>query len=481
MWIKENKIKIARAVRAAVFLVILVVLVTFVSGVLEKKSSKQKLLPFFQEGENYDVLFLGISHMQVGVFPMELWDDYGIASFNFGESGTRLPWSYWVLKNALDYTNPSLVVVDTRRLEIESIDYYQFVRTNFDEFPLSKNKIAAAIDLFETWDERLNFLFPILQYHNRWSELTAADFGPVDCRTNKGARHYDGNNLHVAVPSAYKIISEDKKDAPGAVGDKYLRQIIELCQSRGIKVLLTELPYPANTKSQRLANGVQDIADEYGIDYINFLHMEDIVNFNTDMNDSGHMNDSGARKVTDYLGRFITENYEIPDHRNDEEYASWYGDYETYKAYKYERLRTQSKMDNILMLSSDQKLNYCIRVDGSSGILNDERMLQLIENMSQQTELSLLRTLPGTGLDYYLVVNNSEGKVWESTEGFANLEAGFAEITCGKNEGIPYMLVAGNVDNLFVPADEEGKVAKLNVVSFDGTTGELVSATAHVK
>lgn len=469
-------------IRCVVFLFTLVILLCGVNGILLKKDSKEKLIPFFQEKENFDVLFFGVSHMQVGVLPMELWKDYGIVSFNFGESGSKLPWSYWALKNALDYTEPSLVVLDVRSVEAEEMAYYSYVRTNFDEFPLSKTKIEAAMDLFTTWEERMSFLIPLLEYHNRWIDLGQEDFQKISTRTDKGARFYYGSNLKVAVPSKYNTLNYEDKLPPGEVGGTYLRKIIELCQNEGIDVILVEIPYPANGKSQRYANGIYDIAAEYDVDYINFLRMDGIVNFNTDMNDSNaHMNDSGSRKVTNYLGKYIQENYNIPDHRQDVAYESWYADYEEFKKDKYDRLREQDRMDVALMLLSDKNLNYSIYIDGKAGVWIDERMLQLVENLSQYQELSLLRQLVGTGQDYYLVVNNGEKCVWESSGGFDQLDAGFATITCGEAEDVPYLTRDEDGSNLFVPVDEAGTKPKVCIIAFDRDTKEIVHAISFEK
>lgn len=59
---------------------------------------------FYSDKGDYDVLFLGSSTMNMGISPMELWNDYGITSYNMADDAQRLPVDYWVLKNALAYT-----------------------------------------------------------------------------------------------------------------------------------------------------------------------------------------------------------------------------------------------------------------------------------------------------------------------------------------------------------------------------------------
>ena len=61
----------------------------------------------------------------------------------------------------------------------------------------------------------------------------------------------------------------------------------------------------------------------------------DTVDYQTDMHDpDSHLNPSGARKITDYMGRLLSQQYKIPDQRNNPEYQSWYEDAEQYRQEK---------------------------------------------------------------------------------------------------------------------------------------------------
>lgn len=69
-------------------------------GIVARKDSYFKYEPFFKQEENFDVLFMGTSHVLNAVYPMELWNDYGIVSYNFGGHGNYLPTTYCIMKNA---------------------------------------------------------------------------------------------------------------------------------------------------------------------------------------------------------------------------------------------------------------------------------------------------------------------------------------------------------------------------------------------
>ena len=269
----------------------------------------------------YDVLFLGDSIMNTGVFPMEMWEKYGIAGYNIASYGNTLPITYWALQNALDYAKPKLVVLDVQgvsksyKLSGNSSD----VHTAFDCYSISKTKIEALDDLMDDpnavdddgvayVDMKWEYLFTLGKYHARWSELTDTDFHPVYNR-EKGAKSV----IAVADVGDYDLIDEDMAtEESGQTGFVYLRKIIEDCQARGIDVLLVHLPYPANEQQQMDANAVAYIAEDYGLNYIDFVSMDQVADYATDCFDAHeHLNPSGARKVSDYLGRYITEHYDV--------------------------------------------------------------------------------------------------------------------------------------------------------------------------
>lgn len=389
-------------------LVTLALLIAALAGLtrlLERKASYSKYAPFFAQEEDFDVLFMGSSHLLNSVFPMELWKDYGIVSYNFGGHGNQLATSYWVMENALDYTTPKLMVIDCYYLEYEmktSMNFAQ-VHLSFDAFPLSRTKIRAAFDLLEdgafheSWTPdmaqrtRLNLLWDYAVYHDRWNALTEDDLDPA-VTVEKGAE----SRIAISVPNERAAVLPGSKLEGDTVGVRYLERMIQDCQDRGIDVLLTYLPFPATEVDLKNAARVQDIARDYGVGYIDFLDLQ-IEDPATDHYDAdSHLNPSGARKVTDYLGRYITEHYAIPDRRQDGAYRDWEVDYEAYADFKAANLKAQEDLDLYLMLLKDA--HYDVRVK-----MNDPRVwglthvAELMANLGMDAEALWDREPGGTG------------------------------------------------------------------------------------
>lgn len=409
---------VRKLIRAVIFILLLGLILGRMQYMFTRKESKKKLARFFQEQAGFDVLFTGISHMETGVSPMELYNDYGITSFNFGESGARLPFAYWTLRNALDYCSPKLVVIDVRRIDLEDKEADPYVRTNFDYFPLTKTKAEAVWDLFDGFEDRLSYLFPLIAYHDRWQELRRSDFGNIQYRIDNGTFYYGKAELAVFDPVHHSYVEPELVYKPGAVGEEYLRRMIELCQGKGIEVLLVELPFPGTRRDQRFANSVQAIADEYGVNFLNYHHIEGVVDYDTDMTNQTHVNDSGMHKTTYSIGRFITDHYDLPDRRRDSAYASWTQQYnKKFTEYKYKRIGLREEPDVFLMTLADRRVDTYIHIKRGASLYENETIVRLLKNICLKKDLKRIEKAVEKKAEYRALIINSRGESAESYSG----------------------------------------------------------------
>lgn len=372
----------------SVILCCLVFLLLFAASwkFLMRKGSYIKNDDFYSYKGNYDVLFLGTSHVVMGVSPMELWHDYGMASYNLANHGQWIPIDYWVLKNALDYTKPKLVVIDVRAIDIAnnkvSPEHAAQTHESFDRMPLSKNKIAAIYDLFPA-GERMEYLFDFSIYHTRWKEIDESFWERAEPSVEKGANIDNSNNFELTKVFPIKppkLLDKNDMNLEETTGKQYLRKIIELCQSEGIEILLTSLPYAPNAGYQRWLNSAQTIAEEYGVPYLDMIQEDTFVNYRTDFFDEDHLNSSGARKATKVIGDYISGHFDIPDLRESKEAAEWNLDYEEYTDYKVEWMQSQKSLDAYLMLLADKNFSAVVEIYNPR-IWKDDLYRDLFENL----------------------------------------------------------------------------------------------------
>lgn len=474
------KKKLFGFIKILTFFVLLSVVFIKVTKVLERKTSPAMYQPFFEQKADYDVLFVGTSHVVNGIFPMELWEKYGIVSYNFGGHGNEMGTNYWVMENALDYTTPKLVVIDVFGVHsaLKRSATAEQMHEAFDAFPVSKTKYNMVRDLFDDETEdvyasRWEYLWDFGKYHSRWNDLKEEDFN-VRLNREKGAE----SRIDVAVPADYPVCAPEETMQEYTMGMEYLCKMIEDCQSRGIEVLLTHLPYPSEPGYQMAANSVYTIADMYGVDYINFVHMNNVVDYTTDCYDvSSHLNPSGARKVTDYLGNYIMSNYEIPDRREDAAYVQWKEDYAEYVKMKYDNLQAQEYLDDYLMLLRDETINACVYLDAQSGYLQDPMIDKLLNNVRIYDSLPVLPQAAQGGSSYLFIADNTKSETKESAlhepEEVFDTSMGTLVYRCDE-QGNAALYLEGGEENWLMPEGENRKVLA-KVIVFDRETGEIVS------
>lgn len=451
--------------------VCLAVGIRFVTRLVDPRTGYEKRKEFVEEGDTYDVLFFGNSHMANAVYPQELWNDYGIASYNLAGFGIPLPATYWVMQDALDYAQPKMIVVDCYSIGKEDkVGRLEMLHASLDAMPLNVRKIRMIRELIDDPKDRLEFYWDFAIYHDRWWDLDQADF-------EKPERFEKGAQIAVDVVAPRELSPKpDKFIEKETVGTAYLRQIIEECQSRKIELLLTYLPFPASEEDWMEALYMERLAREYGVSCVNFLDLQ-VVDLEVDCSDaSSHLNGSGGRKVTAYLGQYIEQHYDIADRRSEEAYSSWNEDYRRYTDYKLGIMGGLEAVDKYLMMLTDPAFDCCIYINGESGVWQDNEMyMPLIDNLSgKMTEK--LEEAAASGADYFLVVDHQKGQIYECVgEETLQAECSFGKV-CYKNgeNGAKGLFIQDEEEN-YLHVTPQGSEAAVQVVVTGRENGDIVN------
>lgn len=400
------KKRVGQTVIVIISVMVFILLYFKVNDLLVSKESINKYDEFYQETEDYDVLFLGSSHMMNTVYPMELWEQYGITSYNLANSAEALPGSYWVLKNALDYKKPKVVIVDCFLSGYFKIfpDRESFSHLFYDALPLSQNKIDAIEDLLP--EQREEFLWDFSLYHSRWNELSERDF---ELRTVP----YRGAEILTGYSNWAGVVYTDEAVDVNGLSVTYIRLMKELCDENDIQLVLCCIPYAAQESEQQAHNGFYKLADELGVEYLNLISA-DIVDYEIDMQDRGHLNASGARKVTEYMGEWILSNCNVvPKY----ELENWSEDYKEYLQDKCSRIEKQTNIYAELLLLHDEDFDVSIILKESELLLEDPILNKMINNI---TNLTLEYSEDGTAdveICVYLNGEMMDHKRFNATEG----------------------------------------------------------------
>lgn len=100
---------------------------------------------------------------------------------------------------------------------------------------------------------------------------------------------------------------------PAGLMEEYLNRILQLCEENEIKLILVKTPSTAGNVGKY--NFLNQYAAEHNVQYIDFneksLYMEIGYDFQIDNRDNDHLNIWGGKKVTDYIGRVLVDQYAV--------------------------------------------------------------------------------------------------------------------------------------------------------------------------
>ena len=312
-----------------------------ISNILRQKTGAQvdMIHSFYSEPKDtVDVLCLGSSHGYSGVQTNIMWNEFGITSYVLCSPRQSAASSYYLLKEALNYQKPKVVLLESYYLRSPNLYVEEVtVRQAFDGVRMGEVKQEMIEDLIGdySWKEKLSYYIPFIAYHSRWSMLKDADFN---------SRPYlRGSIVDFDIyPMENPGVPETGKDMP-ETASKYFEMIEQLCDENCIQLVVFATPYGVANKIESYMNsqmtnvGLETYLAEKEIPFFYYQKMDEVgIDYAMDFRDHGHMNTYGAAKITKHLGNFLREEYGIADHRQDEAYQSWNEDYAKFEEYANE-------------------------------------------------------------------------------------------------------------------------------------------------
>lgn len=310
----------------------------YVNGIVEGAFTADY---YNEKNKDFDVIFIGDCEVYENFSPVTLWQKYGINSYIRGNAEQYIWQSYYMLEDVLRYDTPKVVIFNVQSLQFDESQSEAYNRMTLEGMKWSSSKVNAILASMKEEENFLDYVFPILRYHTRWKELTSDDFKYL-FKSRKVT--HNGYYMRVDVLPA-KDVPEGRKLLDYSFGEnawKYLDMMTDLCAKKGIELILIKAPslYPYWYEEWDVQ--VRDYAESKSLRYINFLELTDEIgiDYDTDTYDAGlHMNLSGAEKLADYIGSVLSEEYNVPDRRNEKELSEIWkkkiNDYETEKAEQY--------------------------------------------------------------------------------------------------------------------------------------------------
>ncbi|MDR1705516.1 MAG: hypothetical protein LBS19_12630, partial [Clostridiales bacterium] len=131
---------------------------------------------YYASEKDHQVLFIGDCEVYENFSPMAMWREHGITSYIRG-GAQQLVWhSYYTLEDTLYYETPDVVVFSVLAMKFGEPQSEAYNRLNLQGLRPSPVKARAVSDNLMPDEDPLSYFFPILRFHDRWSELKTEDF-----------------------------------------------------------------------------------------------------------------------------------------------------------------------------------------------------------------------------------------------------------------------------------------------------------------
>ena len=329
--------------KAFAFLLIFAVLFCSVQEVLRYKYEEEMKLrtvyrTYMEEAEgSVDVVFIGGSSPFADVVPPLMWKESGITAYNFGISSASSLINYYQLRFLLEERTqkPKLVVFDFHAIDRDLMP---------DEAKGNEKQPKTLVVSMPFWDLRnemilqikkenpnqdiLTYYFPLLEFHSRWNIITKNDFSPKEYEEYKKGALFSVKKSKETINSNPELYEADIE--PGPISEYswgYYKQIIDLCAENEIEIAVVGFPRNITNNWISKSKTIEQVCDENNIRFYDLSTPGNwdalAIDGATDFYDSGHLNASGATKLSKALAEIFQEDFGLPDHRGDPAYSAW--------------------------------------------------------------------------------------------------------------------------------------------------------------
>lgn len=261
---------------------------------------------YLQEPENsIDVLYFGSSLAYCNIVPGVIWEEIGITSYLIAGPEQTVPITYSYVKEACRTQNPKVIAIEITGMFYKQ--YQDYSKVNISYMPWSLNRIEAIFSAAEP-ELRAGLLFPLLDYHSRWSEVTRTTIlSRLSPSVDMMAGYTFLDSITPQSETTYRDYSAETETY--ARNLDYLKKIHAFCQEQGIRLMLFLTPTKGRIPESELLQLKKDISALDGVVFHDFNENQDTLGIDdsTDWHDFLHLNCRGAEKFSRCMARYLSE------------------------------------------------------------------------------------------------------------------------------------------------------------------------------
>ena len=281
----------------------------------------------WQEYNNLDspieVLILGSSHAYRSYNPEILREELGLAPgsvFNFGSSAQTPVTGYFIFNEVLNEHHPQVVVLDIYATVFNYDIQLDNARINFQEMEWGENKLRFFQKGFKLEEQITLLFFPTIVYRNyfkpKLKKFLGLDYLPVE-KGKYMAKGFVGNSDTLSLEKLRNHNQFDHFDLKAAqitaknVG--FVRQLKELCQQKGISLVLMSAPMSEISISKildypQIHRYFKKLAEELSVPYYDFnWEREASIKDEFHYYDDDHLNLAGANLFSEAAAQILKQ------------------------------------------------------------------------------------------------------------------------------------------------------------------------------
>jgi len=284
----------------------------------KKKTDQKCYYPSIRWNEFYDipnntleVLFLGSSHSYRCYNPTVFDSITSYHSFNLGSSLQTITTSYFVLNEALKWQKPEIVFLDVFPF---TLNYSQLEPIEYN-LPYIRS-LQSKADMFcygLNFKEKIQYLLPTYRKRSRLFSTIRFLLIPNYQVTTDEIYHSKGfvtsnKQLSITEENTLDVWKTTKMTDLHLL---YLKKITDLCKSNDIRFILTRTPTAKDVyrNLHEFDYFIERLAVDNFIEYLTFDDYAHKYLTQTDFKDIGHVNISGANKITKHLGILTKDHF----------------------------------------------------------------------------------------------------------------------------------------------------------------------------
>lgn len=320
--------KIKKFFKVVAFLLIFCICFFTVQTVLVGDSDtrdQKRISGFFELPEkSLDAVFLGSSATYAFWNAPVAWAEHGISVYPLSNNAQPSFAAKFIIEDTIDKHPDALYIVNISHILVK-YDYYVYHLLNNYPFSINKLKMTDYLCNYAEFSlaKKMEYFFPVIRFHNRWSELGAYDFGVTPDEYMGGSRYKEYLDTAKDV-SDFEINFSWRADLPEKVV-KGMNDLMDYCENKKAKVLFVVMPQAEGKERFSNQNSLVELAESRGFDVLDLRrHIDEIgLDFTKDYYNERHTNIHGSLKVTEFISQYLIENYGFEDKRGDDSYSNW--------------------------------------------------------------------------------------------------------------------------------------------------------------